>query len=89
MGRRIRRLALAAAGLCALAGCHQSAVQQKPPPDPLLISKKPIEGRPHADDRDGGMTVRAPAPPAPLTSGEFAQEPPGAVKAVSSVPPGR
>ncbi len=26
-------------------GCHKSAVQQKPPSDPLLISRKPIEGK--------------------------------------------
>jgi hypothetical protein len=89
MGRRIRRLALAAAGVWALAGCHQPAVQQKQPPDPLLISKKPIEGRPHGDNRDGDVTVRAPAPPAPLASGEFVQQPTGTAKAVSSLPPDR
>lgn len=26
-------------------GCHKPMVQQKQPPDPLLISKKPIEGK--------------------------------------------
>jgi len=26
-------------------GCHKPLVQQKTPPDPLLISKKPIEGK--------------------------------------------
>ncbi len=26
-------------------GCHKPMVQQKPPPDPLLISHKPVEGK--------------------------------------------
>lgn len=26
-------------------GCHRAAIQQKQPPDPLLVSKKPIEGK--------------------------------------------
>jgi hypothetical protein len=33
-------------------GCHKSSVEQKVPPDPLLISKKPIEGQPHPDLKD-------------------------------------
>jgi hypothetical protein len=37
----------------AAVGCHRSAVQQKPPPDPLLVSvkvagKKPVEGQPQS-----------------------------------------
>ena len=43
-------------------GCHKPMVQHKPPPDPLLISKKPIEGKPEV-----GEPVRAarldPLPP--------------------------
>jgi hypothetical protein len=43
-------------------GCHKPMVQQKTPPDPLLISKKPIEGR-----IDTGEPVRSaridPQPP--------------------------
>jgi hypothetical protein len=27
------------------AGCHRPAVREKPLPDPLLTSKKPIEGK--------------------------------------------
>jgi hypothetical protein len=56
----------------ALLGCApKPMVQQKaPPPDPLLVTKKPIEGKPTADD--GGLTARLlpPAPPAP--AGELA-----------------
>jgi hypothetical protein len=42
-------LGLILAGL--LLGCHKQMVQQKVPPDPLLISKKPVEG--HMDSSVG------------------------------------
>jgi hypothetical protein len=46
-------------------GCHRQAVHSKPPPpDPLLISKKPIEGNPAAA-RDATVRIEPPAPPAP------------------------
>ncbi len=39
-------------------------VQQKgPPPDPLLVTKKPIEGKPRADDADLAGRLQPPAPP--------------------------
>jgi hypothetical protein len=75
-----------AAALGVLAGCHQPAVQQKPPPDPLLISKKPIEGRPHAAE-DGVDAARLQPPPPPLASGDFVQQPTRKADAVSSLPP--
>jgi hypothetical protein len=74
MGRRARRAALAVV-LAALAGCHQPAVQQKQPPDPLLISKKPVEGTPRGPDGDLSARVQPPPPP-PLSAGDFAQSPP-------------
>jgi hypothetical protein len=86
MRRPLRRLALAAA-LGVLAGCHQPAVQQKPPPDPLLISKKPIEGRPHAAAEGGVDAARLQPPPPPLASGDFVQPPTRKADAVSSLPP--
>jgi hypothetical protein len=36
--------------LALLAGCSKPALREKPPPDPLLTSKKPIEGKPSAGD---------------------------------------
>jgi hypothetical protein len=47
MQRSLRRAALAAAIFSATIGCTRTVVQQnKQPPDPLLISKKPVEGKP-------------------------------------------
>jgi len=43
-------------GLTLAAGCTKPALREKPPPDPLLTSKKPIEGKVSISD------VR-PAPP--------------------------
>ncbi len=44
-----------------LAGCHKPAIREKPLPDPLLTSKKPIEGKSHP----AGAEVRPQAPPPP------------------------
>lgn len=52
------RLSLWTAGLLSLVaaillvtGCTtKSALKDKPPPDPLLISKKPIEGKAHLSE---------------------------------------
>ena len=46
-----------------LAGCHKPAMREKPLPDPLLTSKKPIEGKPHASDEEGGLREQIPPPP--------------------------
>lgn len=54
MHHSFRRAALAAALFSAAAGCTHSMVQNKPPqPDPLLVSKKPVEAKPssYADPR--------------------------------------
>jgi hypothetical protein len=50
MPRRFRRAAASVAIACAaFLGCNRSVVQQqKQPPDPLLVSKKPVEGRPYS-----------------------------------------
>jgi hypothetical protein len=49
-----------------LAGCHKPAVREKPVPDPLLTSKKPIEGRAHATDGlSPGRDDVLPTPPSP------------------------
>ena len=49
----------------ALLGCTRSVVQQKaPPPDPLLVTRKPLEGKPRPDDLSARLL-----PPAPPSSG--------------------
>ena len=49
MYRSFRRAALAVALFSAVVGCTRSMVQNKPQqPDPLLVSKKPVEGKPTA-----------------------------------------
>jgi hypothetical protein len=54
----------------AVAGCHKPAVREKPVPDPLLTSKKPIAGR------TIGTATRSPReeewlPPPPPSGAEF------------------
>jgi hypothetical protein len=66
MGRNLWRLGLAVVLFGSVAtGCHRQAVQTKPPPpDPLLISKKPIEGNPSAP-REATVRIDPPLPPSP------------------------
>jgi hypothetical protein len=46
-------------------GCTRQAVHTKPPPpDPLLISKKPITGIP-SEARDAMVRIEPPLPPTP------------------------
>lgn len=49
-----------------LAGCHKPAVREKPLPDPLLTSKKPIEGKPHAPEAPRPHVP--PPPPMPASA---------------------
>jgi hypothetical protein len=48
----------------AAVGCTRSAVRQKTPPDPLLVSKKPVEGVPLTAP-PAPPRVEAPPPPYP------------------------
>jgi hypothetical protein len=65
------RRALCMAGLAAFfvwggaAGCNRPAVREKPLPDPLLTSKKPIEGKPHLTDAAARDEEIPPPPPMP------------------------
>jgi hypothetical protein len=45
------------------AGCNKQAVREKPLPDPLLTSKKPIEGRPHVSEASPLSREEIPPPP--------------------------
>jgi hypothetical protein len=44
-------------------GCTRTAVQHKEPPDPLLVTKKPVEGRPRRADADIAFEAIQPPPP--------------------------
>ncbi|MFO0878044.1 MAG: hypothetical protein U0840_11900 [Gemmataceae bacterium] len=46
-----------------LAGCSKPAVREKPLPDPLLTSKKPIEGKPHVTESSYTAAEELPPPP--------------------------
>jgi hypothetical protein len=65
MQRSFRRAALAAAILSTAFGCTRTVVQQnKQPPDPLLISKKPVQGKPTSLSSDRDLARVDPQPPA-------------------------
>jgi hypothetical protein len=49
----------------AAAGCHKPAVREKPVPDPLLTSKKPIAGRTIGTDNHWAAGEELPPPPPP------------------------
>src|SRR5262249_28397490 len=64
MGRRLRRLALLT--LLGVLGCQHKTSMLQPkatPPDPLLISKKPVDGRPHRGHPLTPTEPRAPGEP--------------------------
>jgi hypothetical protein len=65
MLRPFRRAALAAAIFSVALGCNRSVVQQnKQPPDPLLVSKKPVEGKPTSSTNPRTLVRVDPQPPA-------------------------
>jgi hypothetical protein len=66
-------------------GCHRSAVQQKQPPDPLLMSKLPVKGKPTSLPLEQSARL-GPLPP-PTPDGDYATaappgEPPSGVRSV-------
>jgi hypothetical protein len=65
MVRAFWRLGLTTALAGALLGCSHTTAQRKPPPpDPLLVTRKPIEGKPRPVDADLTARLQPPAPPA-------------------------
>jgi hypothetical protein len=67
MGRTLRQVSWITLffGSC-LFGCTKSAVRHKEPPDPLLVTKSPVEGRPHTTHASPlSRTEPTPPPPAP------------------------
>jgi hypothetical protein len=74
MVRTVWRLGLAAALGGALLGCSHTMAQRKPPPpDPLLVTRKPIEGKPRPADAD--LTARLQPPTPPATAGDLLTPP--------------
>ncbi len=83
MARLLLRLGLgsclSAALLC---GCHKNAVQHKEPPDPLLVTKKPVEGRPRSPETTTAWNEPTPPPVpdhevGPLTAPQHVASVPG------------
>jgi hypothetical protein len=64
MGRKLRQIGWLSLLFGALLGCHKSAVQHKEPPDPLLVSKPPVDGRPHTTRSSELAHVKPTPPPA-------------------------
>ncbi len=65
MVRAFWRFGLTTALASAILGCSHTTAQRKPPPpDPLLVTRKPIEGRPRPVDADLTARLQPPAPPA-------------------------
>jgi hypothetical protein len=70
---RLLAAALLAGGL--VLGCKaRPVVQQKQPPDPLLVSKKPLEGRPQ-DAPEAAVRVDPLPPPPPGRERPYAAPP--------------
>jgi len=66
MRRTVGRVGLLTLLLTGLTlGCHKPMVQHKPPPDPLLISKKPIEGKPEVGEPVQAVRIEPLPPPLP------------------------
>jgi hypothetical protein len=64
MGRHLRWITLGGLLLLgAVMGCHKNAVQTKVPPDPLVTTKKPVEGRPRTHAPEDDAMPEPPAPP--------------------------
>ncbi len=60
--RMLRNWLAAGAWGCLLLGCERAAIKHPYPPDPLLISKKPVEGKP---DKAGPVLTAQAEPSAP------------------------
>ena len=85
----MRHLLLTPLLLVALAGfvgCHTPVVHEKPLPDPLLTSKKPIEGRPSFQESSDPREELPPPPPPPAQPG--AKTVPGSVALMLGQPKG-
>jgi desulfoferrodoxin (superoxide reductase-like protein) len=67
MARKLHHISWIALFLSsAILGCTRTAVQQKSVPDPMLVTKPAVEGRPHAAQASPiRRSEPTPTPPAP------------------------
>ena len=79
MFRAFWRFGAAALLGCTLIGCSaRTVVQQKaPPPDPLLVTRKPVEGKPRNENTDASARLQPPAAPGDVAT---TRQPDGSVK---------
>jgi hypothetical protein len=66
-------------------GCTKPALRDKPPPDPLLTSKKPVEGKPHISDARTLIDEGYSPPPRPVIEDEVRPARPQAPRPVSGL----
>jgi hypothetical protein len=64
MGRKLRHVGWITLFVGVFAGCTKSAVRTKEVPDPMLVTKPPVEGRAHAA-KSSPLSRGEPAPPSP------------------------
>jgi hypothetical protein len=69
MRRALTQFVLAGLLLGGTVGCTKPAVKEKPVPDPLLTSKKPVEGRSGLSSNDRASGEEMVLPPSPPASG--------------------
>jgi hypothetical protein len=55
----------------ALAGCTKPVLREKPPPDPLFSSKKPIEGKALISEVQKAPSEDYSPPPRPVVDDDF------------------
>ncbi len=93
MRRTLRMLCGTALLIGAAVGCatKNHAVRDKPPSDPLLVTKKPVEGKPNAFDSVRTVYHEPPPPPLPVPDVTIVEGPqigPGArLLGLQPVPP--
>ena len=64
MGRKLRHLGWITLFIGVFAGCTKSAVRPKEVPDPMLVTKPPVEGRTQTV-KSSPLSRGEPAPPSP------------------------
>jgi hypothetical protein len=63
MGRKLFLFGVGALALAAPLGCTKQVVRDKTPPDPLLVSKKPVEGKQNVLPAEPRPRAEFPPPP--------------------------
>jgi hypothetical protein len=88
MRRTLLQVGLAALLVGVAFGCQKQLVRKdKTPPDPLLVSKKPVEGRPHEEEEPPRSARVELPPPPPAGGGTVTVAAPGTPAALVGVKP--